>query len=150
MFWISKIFIFYLIIFTGSFSFAEENYYLTLRNDKANLRQGPSFNYPIKLVYKKKFLPLLIQDKSGNFRKVLDHENNSGWIHTSQLSKKKAALNIVDNSIIFQKPSLYSKPLALVEMGRLCLVKKCKKNWCKIKSGDFSGWIEKKNLKGRL
>ena len=147
MFWISKIFIFYLIIFTGSFSFAEENYYLTLRNDKANLRQGPSFNYPIKLVYKKKFLPLLIQDKSGNFRKVLDHENNSGWIHTSQLSKKKAALNIVDNSIIFQKPSLYSKPLALVEMGRLCLVKKCKKNWCKIKSGDFSGWIEKKKFK---
>ena len=32
--------------------FADE-YFLTLRNDKVNLRQGPSFEYPIKLFYKK-------------------------------------------------------------------------------------------------
>ena len=89
MSWLNKILFFYLIIFLGSLGFAEESYYLTLRNEKVNLRQGPSLNYPIKLVYKKKFLPLLIQDKSGNFRKVLDHENNTGWIHISQLSKKK-------------------------------------------------------------
>ena len=150
MFWISRVLIFYIVIFMSYYCFAEENYYLTLRNDKVNLRQGPSLNYPIKLVYKKKFLPILIQDKSENFRKVLDHENNSGWIHVSQLSKKKAALNIFDKSIIFQKPSIYSKPLAKLEIGRLCLVKKCKDNWCKVKTGDFSGWIKKQNLKGRL
>ena len=150
MFWISRLFFFYVIIFISYHCFAEENYYMTLRNDQVNLRQGPSLNYPIKLVYKKKFLPILIQDKSENFRKVLDHENNSGWIHVSQLSKKKAALNIFDKSIIFQKPSIYSKPIAKLEIGRLCLIKKCKDNWCKIKTGDFSGWIEKRNLKGRL
>ena len=133
-----------------SMSFAEDSYYLTLRNDKVNLRQGPSLSYPIKLVYKKKFLPILIQDKSGNFRKTLDHENNSGWIHVSQLSKKRAALSNFDETIIFQKPSIYSRPLARLEMGRLCLVKKCKNNWCKIETGDYSGWIEKQNLKGRL
>ena len=150
MFWISRLFFFYVIIFISYHCFAEENYYMTLRNDQVNLRQGPSLNYPIKLVYKKKFLPILIQDKSENFRKILDHENNSGWIHVSQLSKKKAALNIFDKSIIFQKPSIYSKPIAKLEIGRLCLIKKCKDNWCKIKTGDFSGWIEKRNLKGRL
>ena len=47
--------------------FANE-YFLTLRNDKVNLRQGPSFEYPIKLFYKKKFLPVIIQDKFENFR----------------------------------------------------------------------------------
>ena len=150
MFCLNKILFFYLIIFLNCLSFAEESYYLTLRNEKVNLRQGPSFNYPIKLVYKKKFLPLLIQDKSGNFRKVLDHENNTGWIHISQLSKKKAALSIVEKSIIFQRPSIYSRPLVMLEMGRLCLVKKCKNNWCKVKTGNYSGWIEKQNLKGRL
>ena len=66
-------------------------YFLTLRNDKVNLRQGPSFEYPIKLFYKKKFLPVLIQDKFENFRKIRDHENNTGWIHISQLSKKKGS-----------------------------------------------------------
>ena len=121
-----------------------------LRNDKVNLRQGPSLNYPVKLVYEKKFLPILIKDKSGNFRKVLDHENNSGWVHISQLSKKKAALSISDEIIVFQKPSIYSKPLVKLEIGRLCLVKKCKNNWCKIKTGGYSGWVEKQNLRGRL
>ena len=150
MFYINRILFFYFIILIGSISFADEGYYLTLRNDKVNLRQGPSLNYPIKLVYNKKFLPILIKDKSGNFRKVLDHENNSGWIHISQLSKKKAALSILDELIVFQKPSIYSKPLVKLEIGRLCLVKKCKNNWCKIKTGNYSGWVEKQNLRGRL
>ena len=66
-----------------------EEYFLTLRNNEANLRQGPSFEYPIKLFYKKRFLPVLIQDKFENFRKIRDHENNTGWVHISQLSKKK-------------------------------------------------------------
>ena len=145
-----KIFLIYLLIILGSSTFAEENYYLTLRNDKVNLRQGPSLKYPVKLVYKKKFLPLLVQDKSGNFRKILDHENNSGWIHITQLSKKKAAINIEEKSIIFKKSSLYSKPIAVMEKGRLCLIKKCKNNWCKIKTKNYIGWVKKRNLKGRL
>ena len=145
-----KIFLIYLLIILGSSTFAEENYYLTLRNDKVNLRQGPSLKYPVKLVYKKKFLPLLIQDKSGNFRKILDHENNSGWIHITQLSKKKAAINIEEKSIIFKKSPHYSKPIAVMEKGRLCLIKKCKNNWCKIKTKNYIGWVKKQNLKGRL
>ena len=85
------ILIFFLLIFCVSFEdlHSKDEYFLTLRNEKVNLRQGPSFDYPIKLFYKKKFLPLLIQDTSDNFRKVRDHENNSGWVHISQLSKKK-------------------------------------------------------------
>ena len=150
MFWINRLLFFYFIVLISPVSFAEEGYYLTLRNDKVNLRQGPSLNYPIKLIYEKKFLPILIQDKSGNFRKVLDHENNSGWIHISQLSKKKAALSILNELIVFQKPSIYSKPLVKLEIGRLCLVKTCKNNWCKIKTGGYTGWVEKQNLRGRL
>ena len=143
------VFLSFLIFFISN-SYAKADYYLTLRNEKVNLRQGPSMDHPIKLVYKKKFLPVMIVDKSYNFRKIIDHENNSGWIHISQLSKKKAALNDQENSIVFQKPSKYSKPLAVAEKGRLFLIKKCKKDWCKIKTENFSGWIEKEYLKGRL
>ncbi len=143
------VFFFSFFIFTN-FSYGKTEYYLTLRSDKVNLRLGPSLDHPVKLKYKKKFLPVLIIDKSYNFRKIIDHENNSGWIHISQLSKKKAALNNEDETIIFKKPSEYSEPLAVLEKGRLCLVKKCKNNWCKIKTGKYTGWIKKKRLKGRL
>ena len=149
MFWISRILIFYVVIFVSHYCFAEENYYLTLRNDKVNMRQGPSLNYPIKLVYKKKFLPILIQDKFENFRKVLDHEKNSGWIHISQLSKKKSVITLKD-LILYSRPTIYSKPLVNIETGRLLLVSKCKHNWCKIKSGEYSGWIKRDGVWGRL
>ena len=83
------IIILFLFFLNLSNVFAKDEYFRTLRNEKVNLRQGPSFDYPIKIFYKKKFLPVLIQDKSDNFRKIRDHENNSGWIHISQLSKKR-------------------------------------------------------------
>ena len=133
----------FIFLIFSNFSPAFAEYYLTLRSDEVNLRHGPSFSHPIKLIYEKKFLPVLVIDKSYNFRKIIDHENNSGWIHISQLSKKKAALSILDELIVFQKPSIYSKPLVKLEIGRLCLVKKCKNNWCKIKTGNYIGWIKK-------
>ena len=73
------------IFFFQSFGFSQDEYFLTLRYDKVNLRQGPSREYPVKIFYKKKFLPVLVQDQSDNFRKIRDHENNTGWIHISQL-----------------------------------------------------------------
>ncbi len=127
-----------------------EEYFLTLRNDKVNMRQGPSFDYPIKILYKKKFLPVVIQDKSGNFRKVRDHENNSGWIHISQLSKKKAAITIDDDLILFSSSTIFSNPIAILKRGRLVKIKKCKDSWCKIHTGEFKGWLQKKSLWGLL
>ena len=127
-----------------------EEYFLTLRNNEANLRQGPSFEYPIKLFYKKRFLPVLIQDKFENFRKIRDHENNTGWVHISQLSKKKAAITIDDDQLIFNKPSIYSKPSAVLKKGRLCKVHKCKDEWCKISVEKYKGWVKKKFLWGLI
>ena len=127
-----------------------EEYFLTLKNSTANLRQGPSFDYPIKIFYKKKYLPVLIQDASDNFRKIKDHENNTGWIHRSQLSKKKAALTIEDKVIMFKSSTIFSKPLAVLEKGRLCLVLKCKNDWCKIKVDKYSGWVKKTELAGKF
>ena len=129
---------------------AVEKNFLTLRNDKVNLRQGPSFQYPVKIFYNKKYLPVIIEDKSENFRKIRDHQNNSGWIHVSQLSKKKAAITIVDDVIVFKGPTIYSKPQVKLEKGRLCLIYKCKGKWCKIKTGDYKGWVKNQNLWGRL
>ncbi len=124
--------------------------FLSLKTSEVNLRQGPSFEYPIILTYKKKYLPILILDKSETWKKVKDHENNTGWIHISQLSKKKTAINIKKNSILYKKPTFYSKPIAQLEIGRLVIIKKCKIEWCKISSGNFKGWVDKNSLWGEI
>ena len=128
----------------------ENNFFLSLKNQEVNLRQGPSFEYPIKFTYKKRYLPVIIIDRSETWREIKDFENNSGWIHISQLSKKKSAINIKNNSILYKKSTIYSKPIAKLETGRLVLIKKCKIEWCKIASGKYTGWIEKNYLWGKI
>ena len=145
-----KIIFIFCLIFSSFQNLMAEEYFLTLRNDKVNLRQGPSFEYPVKLFYKKKFLPVVVQDKFDNFRKIRDHENNTGWVHISQLSKKKAALIIDDDQLIFSKPSIYSKPSAILKKGRLCKIHKCKDEWCKISVEKYKGWVKKNILWGLL
>ena len=153
---IKKYYLFFFILFIFfefflSASLANEDIkYLSLKNTEVNLRLGPSFEYPIKLTYNKKYLPIIIFDKSGAWRKIKDFENNSGWIHISQLSKRKTAINYKNNSILFKKPTIYSKPIARLESGRLVLIKKCKAKWCKISSGGFSGWVYKNSLWGKI
>ena len=154
-----KIIKFYLVFFLYLFSvflinsksFSQENtIFLTLKNSEVNLRQGPSFEYPVKIIFKKKNLPVIIIDSSETWRKIVDFQNNSGWIHISQLSKKKSAINIKNNSIIYNKATVFSKPIAKLENGRLVIVRKCKGKWCRIKSGSYGGWVFKDTLWGKL
>ena len=130
--------VYFLFIFPLKISLADE--FVMLKNNKVNVRYGPSFEYPIKYVYLKKYLPIKVIDKKENFRRIIDHKSNSGWIHTSQL-KKSSSVVLVKKQFIFSKPTKFSKPIAIAEKGKLILIKKCKNNWCKVSSKNFSGWI---------
>ncbi len=131
----------YIVFFFPNISIPSEKFFLMLKNNKVNVRYGPSFNYPIKFKYKKKFLPVQVIDKKENFRRVIDHKKNSGWIHISQLQKVESVVTLVDTNI-FKKASKFSKPIAKLNRGRLLLVKKCEKNWCKVQTDKYTGWIE--------
>ena len=101
----------------------------------------------LNLFIKKKNLPVKIIDKKENFRRIIDFKRNSGWIHISQLKKGKTFI-LLENKILFNKPTKYSRPLIKIAKGRLLLIKKCKKNWCKIKTQDYFGWLESTNIWG--
>ena len=152
----NKYYLIFLILFFLTLLFIPKSFsneiinFLSLKNNEVNLRQGPSFEYPIKLIYKKKYLPVMILSKSETWRHIKDFENNSGWIHISQLSKKKSAINIKKNSILYKKSTIYSKSIAKLEIGRLVLIKKCTIEWCKISSGNYVGWIFKNTLWGKI
>ena len=134
------VFIFLSVLFSKE-AFSENNYFLMLKNNKVHVRYGPGFDYPIKYIYKKKFLPIKVIDKKENFRRIIDLKNNSGWIHSSQLKPVNSIIPIEDK-ILFKKPSNFSKPIAKVQTGRVLILEKCISNWCKIKTGNFKGWIK--------
>ena len=139
--------IYFFLIFPIQTTFADE--FVMLKNNKVNVRYGPSFDHPIKYVYLKKNLPIKVIDKKENFRRIIDHKHNSGWIHTSQL-KKSTSVILIQNQLLFTNPTKFSKPIAIVEKGKLVLLKKCKSNWCKIKNNSYSGWMLFENYWGKL
>ena len=118
--------------------------FLSLKKNKVNVRYGPSFDSPVKFIYKKKNLPIKQIDKKENFRRIIDLKNNSGWIHVSQLKKINSMISLKDK-VLFKKPSNFSKPIAKIKKGRLLVIQKCEDNWCKVKTEKFKGWIENKN-----
>ena len=137
-----------LSILFSQFSNAEEKF-LSLKNNKVNVRYGPGKNHAIKYIYRKKNLPIKQIDKKENWRRIVDLKNNSGWIHRSQL-KLSSSIIILKDKILFQKPSNFSKPVAKLKKGRLLLVKKCNNNWCNINTNDYSGWIKNDNIWGSI
>ena len=143
-----KIFIIFFFIFFFSSACSEE-IFLSLKKNKVNVRYGPSFESPIKFVYKKINLPIKQIDKKENWRRIIDFKNNSGWIHWSQLKSVNSIIPLEDK-ILFKKPSTFSKPLAKINKGRVLIIQKCDIDWCKVKSKKFKGWIKTNNIWGSV
>ena len=141
------IILFFLLITSSKVISKENDYFLSLKKDKVYVRYGPGKDYPIKYIYRKKFLPIKVIDKKDNFRRIIDHKKNSGWIHRIML-RKLNSLIVLEEKIVFSKNTKFSKPLAKLEKGRLVIIKECKLNWCRIQTGNYIGWIDKKNVWG--
>tara|TARA_B100000575_G_C22830651_1_gene487689 strand:- start:218 stop:667 length:450 start_codon:yes stop_codon:yes gene_type:complete len=143
-----KIYIFLFVLFSISSSHSTE-IFLSLKKNKVNVRYGPSFESDIKYVYRKNNLPIKQIDKKENFRRIIDFKKNSGWIHVSQLKKNNSVI-ATDDKILFKRSSIFAKPIALIKKGRLLKLEKCQDEWCKVKTNNFSGWIDKKNIWGNV
>ena len=144
---ISFYILFIFFSFVNLLSANENIYYLTLKYNEVNVRYGPGRDYPVKYVYNKKNLPVKVIDKSREWKKIIDFKKNSGWIHETQLKKSKSFILLKDQ-ILFTKPTKHSKPLFKIAKGRLLIVKKCKKNWCRVKTENFLGWIKTNEIWG--
>ena len=142
-----KFYFLILIFFLFPFLVFSEEIFLSLKKNKVNVRYSPSFESPVKFVYKKINLPIKQIDKKENWRRIIDLKNNSGWIHWSQLKPMNSIIPLKDK-ILFKKPSNFSKPIAKIEKGRVLIIQKCIKKWCKIKSSKFKGWIKTDNIWG--
>ena len=144
-----KLFFFIFVWFLFPSYVVSEEIFLSLKKNKVNVRYGPSFESPIKYVYKKINLPIKQIDKKENWRRIIDSKNNSGWIHWSQL-KKINSIILLEDKILFKNSSNFSKPLAKIKEGRLLIVQKCEGGWCRVKTKKIKGWIKVDNVWGLI
>ncbi len=121
---------------------------VSISGGKVNLRSGPGTKYAIQWEYGKGF-PLRILSSKGNWYKVQDFENDSGWVYkkmvnrTPHLIVKRKRINIRSN------PSSRSKLIGKADYGVVFKTLEQKKGWAKVKhENGLSGWVRRDLLWG--
>jgi len=122
--------------------------FVSLKAGKANVRRGPSLSHRVDWVYTKEGMPLEITAEFGNWRRVRDSEGEGGWVHYSLLSGVRTVLVEKDYAPLRETPQVGARPNAYAEQGVIARLVSCKANWCRIRSGGYSGWVLRSEIWG--
>jgi len=123
--------------------------YVSLKSNDANIRVGPSKNYPIKIKYIKINYPLKVTEEYEEWRKVEDFQMNIGWVHKSLISGSRTGIVLSnDNKTIEILNTLDGNVIGEIGRGNIIYLEKCKIDWCLVSLGNFKGWMDKKYIWG--
>lgn len=122
--------------------------FVSIKSKEANVRSGPGKRYPIKWVYSRKDLPVEIVEEYEFWRKIRDIQGDEGWIHKSQLSGYRTAIVRVNNSKLYDIPSVKSAVQGVLENGVIINIDSCEEGFCHAEVSDIEGYIEVTNIWG--
>ena len=124
-------------------------YWASLRYDEVRMRVGPSGEYPIEWVYKRKGLPVKVVRVREGWRLVEDPEGTQGWIASSQLDPERGAL-VVGSGLaeIRAEAAATSAVRWRAEPGVVVRLLGCRADWCEVDSAARKGWIARARLWG--
>ena len=124
--------------------------FVTLKSDNVNMRAGPGTEYPILWHYRKSGLPLRVEAEFGVWRKVVDHDGTTGWMHHSVVSLKRMALVTTSSARIHAEADDEAVLVAVAERNALLELQSCPTQWCKVAAGDLRGWVARTSIWGLL
>jgi SH3-like domain-containing protein len=124
--------------------------FVSLKFDETNLRAGPGKEYPVLWQYRQEGLPLLVDAEFGVWRKVIDPDGTTGWMHGAGLSLRRMAFIQKGMAKIFNRDNTQSGIIAMAEKNALLELKSCPRDWCQVTSGGVRGWVERSAVWGIL
>jgi SH3-like domain-containing protein len=118
---------------------------MSLKNAPCNVRVGPGRHFPIRWVFQRANMPVLILQKFQDWFKIKDMDDAVGWIHKSMLSRKTYGIFKLATTELRQKPFADCKVIARVKHGVLARIKTCEDKWCQVSltgvQGSPSGYV---------
>lgn len=116
--------------------------YLSITTDNANVRTGPGTNYPASMELFQGY-PLKIQKREGDWYKIVDYENDAGWVHDSIVKPADTVIVNSKKSVNMRTgPSTKDSVVADVERGVVLTKISTKGKWTKVRhSSGTTGWI---------
>ena len=124
--------------------------FVSLKSDVVNMRVGPGHEYPLQWVYLRKNLPLKVISEFDVWRKVVDHEGETGWIHGQLVSLKRYSIITSSNAKLRADPDRQGSVTAIAEAGVLMEIQYCEGQWCRLGTESAKGWLERHQFWGVL
>ena len=126
--------------------------FVSLKSDKVRVRRGPSEQYNIEWVYRARGLPVEIVAEFEHWRRIRDADGEEGWIMNSLLSGWRTAMvapwSKGADFVLREEPGSDAAAVARVKGGVIGRVVSCDGRWCRLRIGDYEGWIEQPVLWG--
>ncbi|WND01362.1 SH3 domain-containing protein [Temperatibacter marinus] len=122
--------------------------FVSIAHNVANMRTGPSTDYPIKWVYHRKYYPLEVIDEYGPWRKVRDLDGTVGWMHTQVLSGRRTVLITKDGHSLTKEPILGSEKAIIADKGVIGRILSCATSWCRLEIDNVKAWAKTSTLYG--
>jgi SH3-like domain-containing protein len=128
--------------------------YVSLKNDRVNLREGPSKEHRTSWVFQRAGLPVEITAEFETWRRIRDSEGAEGWVLHSLLSGRRTALVMPwskkpDESIaLLERADERSALVARLAPNVLANVRSCAGSWCRVTVNDHEGFIRQDRLWG--
>lgn len=126
----------------------ETTRFVSLRSMEVNMRVGPGTEYPIEWIYVRQNLPVEVIGEFGIWRKIRDMEGTEGWVHQTMASKNRTIAIINEDAVMRRSDSSASKAIALLKVGVIAQLKRCRQNWCQVKVNKMKGWIQAHHVWG--
>jgi SH3-like domain-containing protein len=123
--------------------------YVSLRSDKAFLREGPTYQHRVLFIYKRKDYPLQVLSVYESWRRVRDIDGTTGWMSQTNLSDARTALVVGKGSVMLRTAPYAAAPVsAKAEPGVVGKLRACKPQFCEITAGGTTGWIDRSRIWG--
>ena len=123
--------------------------YASLKSNDVNVRTGPGLRYQIKWVLVRAGLPVEVIAEFEQWRKIKDIEGGEGWVHSAMLSGQRTTIVTgTDAQTMYESQDRGSEPIAHLEPAAQADLLECTKEFCKIRAGDYKGWVERAHLWG--
>lgn len=127
----------------------EVPYWASLRYDEVRMRVGPSNEYPIEWIYRRKGLPVKVVRVREGWRFVEDPEGTKGWIARSQLDPARGALVVGEGlADIRAEPAATAALRWRAQPGVVGRLIGCREAWCEIDVAGRRGWMQAARLWG--
>jgi len=118
--------------------------YVSVNGDNINVRTGPGTNYQVAMELFQGY-PLKVLATQGDWLKIVDFENDGGWIHSSLVASGNTVIVNGKTSVNMRaEPSTKGAIVATVDRGVVLTKLESKDKWLKVKhSSGLIGWIYK-------